>query len=289
MTVAEACRQYVEDRRARKGELSANDAEGRFKRHVYDAEMGKFELSRLKAAQIEKWLRGLIRKDDEDQDAERRSKDSANRDLSAVKAALNLAFRSGLVASDAQWRMVRSFDEVARRRERFLTLAQRRRLFAAASPDLKRLIKAIALTGARPGEIANATVGGFDPRAGTLVLSGKTGRRTIPLSAEATAYFKSTVSDRKRSDPLMAREDGSAWHRFAWRDGMRVAVAAARLPDDVVLYSIRHAAISEMLTAGLDPLSVARLAGTSVTMISKHYGHLVQDHIRAQLSSVKVL
>ena len=44
-----------------------------------------------------------------------------------------------------------------------------------------------------------------------------------------------------------------------------------------------------MFTAGLDPLSVARLAGTSVTMISKHYGHLVQDHVRAQLAQVKVL
>lgn len=289
VTVADAARQYVEDRRTRKGELSAKDAEGRFNRHVYDASIGKIELAKLKAAEIEKWLRGLVRKDDEDPDAERRSKDSANRDLSALKAALNLAFRSGLVASDAQWRMVKSFEEVARRRERFLTLPQRKRLFTAAAPDLKRLIKAIALTGARPGELATATVGGFDPRAGTLALSGKTGRRTIPLSVAATAFFKSVSSDRAAADPLMVRQDGAAWHRFAWRDALREAVTAARLPDDVVLYSLRHAAISEMLTAGLDPLSVARLAGTSVTMISKHYGHLVQDHIRAQLSAVKVL
>ena len=122
VTVADAARQYVEERRTRKGELSAKDAEGRFKRHVYDASIGKIELAKLEAAEIEKWLRGLVRKDDEDADAERRSKDSANRDLSDLKAALDLAFRSGLVASDAQWRMVKSFEEVARRRERFLTL-----------------------------------------------------------------------------------------------------------------------------------------------------------------------
>ena len=45
---------------------------------------------------------------------------------------------------------------------------------------------------------------------------------------------------------------------------MRLAVNRARLPPDIVLYSLRHAAISEMLTSGLDPLSVAKLAGTSV-------------------------
>jgi integrase len=289
VTVAEACRQYVEDRRGERGELSANDAEGRFKRHVYDARIGKFELAKLKAADIKKWLHALTCKSDEDPDAERRSKDSANRDLVALKAALNLAFRSGLVASDAQWRMVQSFGGVAGRRERFLTLAQRKRLFAAAVPELKRLIKAIALIGARPGEIADALAGDFDAKAGTLALSGKTGRRTIPLSPDAVKFFKSCSMDKEASAPLIARDGGSAWTRFAWRDEMQVAVKAARLPDDVVLYSVRHAAISEMIVSGMDLLTVARMTGTSVMMIQKHYGHLVQDQIREQLAKVKVL
>jgi integrase len=289
VTVAEACRQYVEDRRAHKGEASANDAEGRFKRHIYDAKIGKMELAKLKAADIKKWLHGLIRHDAEDGDAERRSKDSANRDLSTLKAALTLAFRSGLVASDAQWRMVKAFEDVGRRRERFLTLAQRKRLFAAASPELKRLIRAIALTAARPGEIAGALMRDFDPKAGTLALDGKTGRRSVPLSPDAVKFFKECAGTRPADAPLVCRQDGAAWYRKAWSDAMHEAVTAAKLPDDVVLYLIRHAAISEMLTAGMDPLSVARLAGTSVNIISKHYGHLIQDHVRAQLAAVKVL
>lgn len=287
--VAAACRQYVEDRRARKSELSAKDAEGRFKRHVYEGKIGKIELAKLKAADIERWLHGLIRTDPEDPDAERRSKDSANRDISALKAALNLAFRNGLVASDAAWRRVKSFENVARRRERFLTLAQRKKLYVSASPELKRLVKAMALTAARPGEIVAAHVRDFDAKAGTLALSGKTGRRTIPLSPEATAFFKTQASGKDADSLLIVRNGGAAWDRFAWRKAVNSAVTAAKLPDDVVLYSIRHAAISEMLVSGIDPLSVARMAGTSVTMISKHYGHLVQDHIRAQLAAVKVL
>jgi site-specific recombinase XerD len=288
-TVKAACEQYVEDRRARKGDLAANDAKGRFNRHVYENKIGKIELAKLKKADIEKWLQALIRTDDEDPDRERRSKDSGNRDLSALKAALSLAFRNGLVASDAEWRKVKAFEKVARRRERFLTLAQRKRLYVSASPEFKRLIKAVAMTAARPGEIATALVGGFDPKAGTLTLSGKTGRRTIPLSPDAATFFKEQSRGKTPGAPLIARDNGAAWDRFVWRDAMREAVTAAKLPDDVVLYSVRHAAISEMLVSGMDLLSVARIAGTSVQMISKHYGHLVQDHVRAQLAAVKVL
>jgi len=147
----------------------------------------------------------------------------------------------------------------------------------------------MALTAARPGELASAPVGAFDPKAGTLTLFGKMGRRTVPVSTEFVKFFKECARGKTAAAPLVARDDQSAWHRFAWRDAMQEAVKAALLPGDAVLYSMRHAAISEMLTAGLDPLSVARLAGTSVEMISKHYGHLAQEHVRKQLEGVRVL
>jgi hypothetical protein len=89
-----------------KANAAANDAEGRFRRHVYEGAIGQIGLAQLKPADLEAWLAGLIRVDEEDVDAERRSKDSANRDFSALKAALNLAFRNGLVESDTPWRRV---------------------------------------------------------------------------------------------------------------------------------------------------------------------------------------
>src|SRR5690606_15287787 len=127
---------------------------------------------------------------DDDPDAERKAKDSANRNLATLKAALNLAYRMGLVSTTAQWDRVESFQKVGRRRERFLTVAERKRLIAAASPALTRLLRAVLLTGARPGELASATVGDLDP-AGLLTLDGKTGRRIIPLSPEALKHLKS--------------------------------------------------------------------------------------------------
>lgn len=288
--VAEACRRYVEDRRREKGEATAKDAEGRFKRHVYSTKFGRLALSALRTAHITDWRNALVdvADDDDDPDAERRAKDSANRDLATLKAALNLAYRMGLVGSTAQWDRVKSFEKVGKRRERFLTVAERKRLITAATPELQRLIKGLLLTAVRPGELAGCKVGDLDS-AGLLTVEGKTGRRTIPVSPDALAHLKACAGKRDLSAPLVARDDGQAWTRFYWRDAMQAARTSAGLPDDVVLYNLRHVAISEMIVSGMDPLTVARIAGTSVAMIQRHYGHLIKDKVIAQLAKVKML
>ena len=117
-------------------------------------------------------------------------------------------------------------------------------------------------------------------------MDGKTGRRTVSLSSAAISFFKEQVRDRIGKAPLLSRTDGKRWDRFAWRDGIREAVKAAELPPDVVLYNLRHAAISEMLVSGIDATIVAQLAGTSTAMIDKHYGHLIHDRTRIKLDAV---
>lgn len=290
LTVEQACRRYVEDRRSEKGENTAKDAEGRFRRLVYGRAFGKIELAALRTAHITDWRNGLADtdEDDDDPDAERKAKDSANRNLATLKAALNLAYRMGFVSSTAQWDRVESFQKVGRRRERFLTVAERKKLLAAAAPALTRLLRAVLLTAARPGELASATVGDLDP-AGLLTLQGKTGRRIIPLSPDALAHLKTCAGSRALDAPLLTREDGKAWTRFDWRDEMSEARKTAGLPDDVVLYNLRHVAISEMIVGGIDPLTVARIAGTSVAMIQRHYGHLAKERIVEKLAKVKML
>ena len=290
VTVAEACRRYVTDRRSEKGETTANDADGRFKRYVYDHKIGRIALSDLRTGHITDWRNELATVDDDedDPDAERRAKDTTNRYLATLKAALNLAYRMGLVSSTSQWDRVASFAQVGKRRERFLTLTERRQFYTAASPQLKKLIRALLLTGARPGEIATANVGDLD-RAGLLTLDGKTGRRTVPVSAEALAHLKDCAGNRDEDEPLIVRDDGARWMRYYWRDEVQAAREAAGLPDDVVLYSLRHCAISEMLVGGIDPMTVARIAGTSVNMIQRHYGHLLRDSVVAKLAKVKMM
>lgn len=55
------------------------------------------------------------------------------------------------------------------------------------------------------------------------------------------------------------------------------------------MYSLRHRAISEMISSGIDSFEVARMAATSTAMIDKHYGHLRHDRMRAKLDAIGIL
>lgn len=291
--VEEACKRYVTDRRSEKGDATAKDAEGRFKRLVYGNKFGRIKLSTLRTAHITDWRNAQVDRDDEDPDqdddpdADRRAKDSANRNLATLKAALNLAYRMGLVASTAQWDRVEAYKGVSKRRDVSLTMTDRKKLIAAATPDLTTFLQAMLLTGCRPGELASCTVGDLDP-AGLLTVTGKTGRRTIPLSPKALALLMSAARQRDVDEPLLTRS-GVAWTRFEWRDAFQEARKAAGLPETVVMYSLRHVAISEMLVAGMDPMTVSKIAGTSIEMISRHYGHLIRERVVEQLARVKAI
>ena len=292
--VEEACKRYVTDRLTEKGDATAKDADGRFKRLVFGTKFGRIKLSALRTAHITDWRNAMVERDDgdevdedDDPDADRRAKDSANRNLATLKAALNLAYRMGLVASTAQWDRVEAYKGVGKRRDVSLTMTDRKKLIAAATPDLTTFLQAMLLTGCRPGELASSNVGDLDP-AGLLTVTGKTGRRTIPLSPKALALLKSAAGQRDILKPLLTRS-GMAWTRFEWRDAFREARTAAGLPETVVMYSLRHVAISEMLVSGMDPMTVSKIAGTSIEMISRHYGHLIRDKVVAQLAKVKAL
>ena len=291
ITVEEACRRYVIDRRTEKGEGTAKDAEGRFNRLVYGTKFGKIKLPSLRTAHISDWRNAQVAQDgddeDDDPDAERRAKDSTNRNLATLKAALNLAYRMGLASSTEQWDRVQSYQKVAKRRDVSLSMLDRKKLITAASPDLKVFLNAMLLTGCRPGELAGCVVGDLDS-AGLLTVAGKTGRRTIPISPKALALLKSAAGDRDLDEPLLTRS-GVAWTRFEWRDAFQEARRAAGLAESVVMYSLRHVAISEMLVAGIDPMTVSKIAGTSVQMISSNYGHLIKDRVVEQLARVKVI
>jgi site-specific recombinase XerD len=63
-------------------------------------------------------------------------------------------------------------------------------------------------------------------------------------------------------------------------------VRAAKLPDAITAYAMRHSAITDLVTVGLDLLTIAQLSGTSVAMIEKHYGHLQADRAADALAKL---
>ena len=67
---------------------------------------------------------------------------------------------------------------------------------------------------------------------------------------------------------------------------MKEAAQAAELPNGTTAYAMRHSVITDLVTCGLDLLTVAQLSGTSVTMIERHYGHLRADRAAAALATL---
>lgn len=294
VTVSDACKAYITHLNTHKSKASAKDAEGRFDRLVYDKPIGKVSLLKLKTADVKAWLNKQIADDDDDdEDDIRRSKDTANRNLASLKAALNLALQDRLVATDAGWKTVASFPGVGRRRTAYLDMAQRQALIKACPDDLAALAKSMLLTGARPGELAKLTVADFNKAHGTIEFNrhdfGKTGHRIATLSTAALQFFTEQAKGKLPTAPLLSREFGDHWNKDAWKKLFKDAVKAAKLPSTVVMYTLRHVAISELIMGGMDSVFVAKLSGTSVAMIEKHYGHLRHKETRQKLDAVKMI
>lgn len=276
-TVADACRLYVEDREREKGTACAHDAKMRFKRTVDGTLFGHRPLEKIRTPHIKAWFHALDM-----------SKASANRTLTALKAALNFAVSNRLVAASAaqEWAEVKPYKDAGKRRDLYLDLTQRRALLGATQGALRDLIEAAMLTGARAGELVNATRSQFDARLGCIKFAGKTGPRTIPLSAPALALFKRLSESKFPAARLLVRDDGKPWAHSDWDELVRAAAARAGLPPKTCLYTMRHSFITQAVQGGLSILDVARLVGTSVMMIEKHYGHLVDTVARERLAKV---
>lgn len=293
-TVADACREYVKaleadgrgatakgDRRkdpnAVPGWGAAHDAEMRFRRLVYDADIGKVRLDKLRAARLREWRNAVPG-----------SKDSQNRNWEALRAALRLAITNRRVhpALAEEIRAVKKHKNAKQRRTLYLDLEQRRALLAAADGAIRNLIEAAMLTGARPGELVSMKRGAFDARTKTATFKGKTGSRDVPLSDAATALFIRLSKGKLPSARMLTRDDGEPWAHSGWDEGVREAARKAGLPPGVTLYTLRHSWITQALMAGTSTLDVARLTGTSLQMIEEHYGHLVLDAARERLAKV---
>jgi len=286
--VSDACASYLEWLKLNRTATTVKLVESCFTRLVHGQTIGRIPLAKLQTRHVSAWLNAQVDLGG-DEDEVRRDKVTANRQLDCLKGALNKALSDRLVATDAGWKTIKRFEKVARRRERFLTLAERTELLKHCDSDLRAFCTALLLTGARPGELANADIGDFEPEQGTLTLEGKTGRRTVSLSTAAIAHFKAVARDRIGRQSLLIREDGKRWDKETWKRAFKRAVRAAGLPDDVVVYNLRHAAISEFIAGGMDSFLVAKLAGTSTDMIDRYYGHLRHDRTRESMDAVRML
>ncbi len=261
-------------------EAKAKDVE-RFVRHSL-GDLATKQLSSLTHGAVQKWRQQI---------KEGRSASSVNRTMTILRAGLNFALEQQAVTSDAAWsKALKSIANANNRRDRYVTLDERRQLLQHMCEDFRPYATLLCLLPLRPGDPEKLQVKHYDPRTHSLnVPAGKTESRKISgLGLQAEDVLRAACKDKLPGAFLFTQRNGKQWIKEARQDVVQEARKAAGLDDEVVLYAIRSSVITDMIVGGADPLTVARISGTSLQMIQKHYGHLVDAHARQALSLVSL-
>ena len=293
-TIKAALESYLDDLREHGRVDAAKEAEWRFKKTVYSDPLADTSLERATKDDFREWR---------ERQKPGREPRTLNRHVRSVVAALNYAVKeAGHVGNPMAWSLKPLADDVEDDGETaiFLTPEQRKALVDAATPFAAAFLRGLELTGARPQELAAATVAHFDGE--QIRLAHRKGKppklrvRHTVLGPEGIAFFEKQTVD-KPPDSLIFTEDGETqWRRHMWARTVRAAVKAhnkeakgrERLPTGVGAYAMRHARISELLQIhGVDPLTVAAQTGTSLAMIEKAYLRFIPSAMREKLAGVK--
>ena len=275
LTVGRAAEIYLEKLEA-KNSRTARDTRGRLNLHFLK-KFGDELVTNLTKSKLEDWLNTMALRSS-DREAVRRSKDSANRVLSMVKALLNHALRDpdNRITDDHAWRLVKPYHGVAMPRATHFSEAQARALIEA-TPDREfaDLLTAGFLTGARYGELIGSSIRDFDEVARTLSVDGKTGPRTIILQPEAVSFLQSVCGARGADEPLFRRGDGARWSRSHQQRRMALALERAGLDREGTFYALRHSYISRAIEGEIPLNIIADNCGTSVKIIETTYAKVL--------------
>lgn len=279
-----------------RSDRTISDTRAAFEAHA-TPKLGPTRADRLTTYQLKGWLSALAKSaprlrtkagkkqhhrsvDMTDEEVRRQRRSAANRVLTYVKAALNLAWRSNKIESDKAWRAVKPFKGADASRARYLQLDECRVLLAACEEDFGELVKAGLHTGARYSELARLSVQDFNPDVGTIaVRKSKNGKpRHVILTDEGRTFFAAVVKRASNRQFLFVRADGEPWKASWQHRPMKAASAAARIKG-VSFHILRHTWASHAVMNGVPLLVVARNLGHRDTrMVEKHYGHLAPSY-----------
>ncbi len=174
-----------------------------------------------------------------------------------------------------------------RRRERFLTDAEFRRLGTVldeaegcegVSANAVAAMRLLLLTGCRKGEILNLRWDEVDMDVGELRLSdSKTGPRTIVLSPEAVAVLSRIPRVKGNPHVIPGRVSGRPLRNL---NGPWAIVCARAGLEDMRIHDMRHSYASRALALGESLPMIGRLLGHSELETTARYAHLAQDSVR---------
>jgi integrase len=213
----------------------------------------------------------------------RRRKNTANRVLTILKAALNFAYDEGYVDSNSVWgRKLKGFIGVDAARVRYLPIAEAQRLINACETDFRPLVHAALETGARYSELGRLLVQDFNSEAGTVFIQkSKPGKsRHVILTDQGAEFFRRHCAGRAGGELMLTHDGGLEWRKSDQKRPIREASANARIAPAINFHALRHTWASHAVMAGVQLMVVAKQLGHSDTkMVEKYYSHLAPSYV----------
>jgi site-specific recombinase XerD len=289
LTMQDIADRYVDHVRRTRGETAAQDVRRRLGTYVLTyTPFEALDVTKLTATHLDRWRRWMVDRPSKSgpNRGGQRTDATQNRDITALRSALNLALADGLLTTDAPWKKrLAPIKGADRRRRVFLTPSDLDRLIDATSPDFRDFFTMLRLIPIRPGAAAALKVRDLNPQLQSIRI-GKdkaNGDRWISLPRETYEAIASFARGKLPGAPLVGSPTGKHWTRHHWKVSFSRAAEIAGLPEDAVTYTIRHSGISSLLHEGVDPLTVSYLAGTSLRVIATFYAHAADDRVRTAL------
>ena len=199
---------------------------------------------------------------------------TANRILTVLKALLNKAYHDGDISGNTVWSKIKPFENVDSARIRYLSDSEAQRLVNACPSDLRALVRAALLTGARRGELASLTVADVNLKTAKIYIAeSKSGKsRYIPLNKEGLDHFRKVITGKTGDQLVLTRADGRGWGQNHHVRALKTACEAAKVKPAVSFHELRHTYASHLANAGVDLLTISKLLGHADTRITaKHY------------------
>lgn len=274
-----------------------NDLQSRGRVHILP-ELGNLFVDELTAERLRKWLATMARasaqiraKDGKprykeapaNDDEIRARRATANRVLTMLKAALNLAFDEGHIKNRDAWgRKLKPFENVEVARVRYLQVAEAKRLVNACDPEFRPLVHAALETGCRYSELTRLVAHDFNPDAGTVAIGKTKGgkSRHVILTPEGAEFFRQHCAGRGGNDLMFTHGDASPWQKSEQARPMREACEHAKIKPRISFHILRHTWASLSVMNKTPLLVVAKNLGHKDTrMVEKHYGHMAPSFI----------
>jgi len=192
-----------------------------------------------------------------------------------VLACLNWAVQQGYIESHPLMKLKRG---VHKRRERYLTPAERKNIRENVKTDFAVFLQALELTGARPfSELATLTADMINWETNTIPFAehkneskGKT--RTIYMTPALVKLLKRQCREHPIG-PLFRNRLGGPWTSHDATRRLHYVTEKLKM-ERATVYAFRHAYCTDALANGMNANVLAELVGNSPVTLARTYDHL---------------